>query len=77
MLASQVAQWVKSLPAIQEMQVQTLGHEDPWRKAWQPTPVFLPGEAHGWRSLQPTVHRFAKSRTQQQGLSTQHAKKYN
>ena len=45
MLASQVAQWVKSLPAIQEMQVQTLGHEDPWRKAWQPTPVFLPGES--------------------------------
>ena len=19
----------------------------PWRRAWQPTPVFLPGEAHG------------------------------
>ena len=23
----------------------------PWRKAWQPTPVFLPGEAQGQRSL--------------------------
>ena len=23
----------------------------PWRKAWQPTPVFLPGESHGHRSL--------------------------
>ena len=22
-----------------------------WRRKWQPTPVFLPGEAHGWRSL--------------------------
>ena len=22
----------------------------PWRRAWQPTPVFLPGESHGWRS---------------------------
>ena len=22
----------------------------PWRRAWQPTPVFLPGEAHGQRS---------------------------
>ena len=21
----------------------------PWRKAWQPTPVFLPGEYHGQR----------------------------
>ena len=23
----------------------------PWRRKWQPTPVFLPGEHHGWRSL--------------------------
>ena len=23
----------------------------PWRRAWQPTPVFLPGELHGQRSL--------------------------
>ena len=23
----------------------------PWRRAWQPTPVFLPGESHGQRSL--------------------------
>ena len=23
----------------------------PWRKTWQPTPVFLPGQAHGQRSL--------------------------
>ena len=23
----------------------------PWRRAWQPTPVFLPGESHGHRSL--------------------------
>ena len=22
-----------------------------WRRAWQPTPVFLPGESHGQRSL--------------------------
>ena len=22
-----------------------------WRKKWQPTPVFLPGESCGWRSL--------------------------
>ena len=24
----------------------------PWRRAWQPTPVFLPGEFHGQRSLE-------------------------
>ena len=23
----------------------------PWWRAWQPTPVFLPGESHGQRSL--------------------------
>ena len=23
----------------------------PWRRKWQPPPVFLPGESHGWRSL--------------------------
>ena len=23
----------------------------PWRREWQPTPAFLPGESHGQRSL--------------------------
>ena len=23
----------------------------PWRRKWQPTPVFLPGKSHGWGSL--------------------------
>ena len=23
----------------------------PWRRKWQPTPVFLPGRSHGQRSL--------------------------
>ena len=23
----------------------------PWSRVWQPTPVFLPGESHGQRSL--------------------------
>ena len=23
----------------------------PWRRAWHPTPLFLPGESHGLRSL--------------------------
>ena len=27
------------------------GGEDPWRRKWQPTPVFLPGKSHGLRSL--------------------------
>ena len=39
---------VNNLPAvleIQEMWVQSLGWEDPLRRAWQPTPVFLPEES--------------------------------
>ena len=27
------------------------GGKIPWRRKWQPTPVFLPGESHGQRSL--------------------------
>ena len=46
-----VAQMVENLPAMQEAQVQSLGREDPLEKEWQPTPVFLPGESHGQRSL--------------------------
>ena len=34
-----------------ETQVWLLGREIPWRTAWQPTPVFLPGESRGQRSL--------------------------
>ena len=36
---------------MQETQLRALGREDPWRREWQPTPVFLPGEFHGRRSL--------------------------
>ena len=30
---------------------QSLGRKIPWRKKWQPTLVFLPGESHGQRTL--------------------------
>ena len=39
---------VKNLPAMQKMQetwVQSLVGKIPWRRAWQATPVFLPGES--------------------------------
>ena len=42
---------VKNLAAIRETRVQSLGQEDPLGREWQPTPVFLPGEFHGQRSL--------------------------
>ena len=49
--ASLVAQLVKDLPVMQETWVQSLGWEDSLEKEWQPTPIFLPGQFHGERSL--------------------------
>jgi len=42
---------VKNPPAKQEIRFDTLVGNIPWRKKWQPTPVFLPGEFRGQRSL--------------------------
>ena len=36
---------------MQEMQVDPWVGEIPWRRAWHPTAVFLPGKSHGQRSL--------------------------
>ena len=49
--ASLVAQTVKNLPAMWETQVRLLDQEDPLRREWQPTPVFLPRESRGQRRL--------------------------
>jgi len=46
-----VAQMVKILPAMQDTQVDPWVRKIPWRREWQPTPVFLPREFHGQRSL--------------------------
>ena len=46
-----VAQIVKNLPAMQETRVHPLVGKIPWRRQWQSSPIFLPGEFHGQRSL--------------------------
>ena len=46
-----MAQMVKNLPAMQETQGQSLGQENPLEKGMATTPLFLPGEFHGKRSL--------------------------
>ena len=43
--ASLVAQMVKNLPATWETRVWSLVGKIPWRRAWEPTSVFLPGES--------------------------------
>ena len=44
--------WVRSLSQI------------PWRRKWQPAPLFLPGESHGQRSLVGSSPQGAKNWTQ-------------
>ena len=46
-----MAQMVKNLPAMRRPGLDPWGRKIPWRKEWLPTPVFLPGEFHGQRSL--------------------------
>ena len=46
-----VAPTIKRLPTRPETQVHPWVAKFPWRRKWQPTPVLLPGESHGWRSL--------------------------
>ena len=59
-----VAQMVKNLPTILDTWVRSLGWVDPWRRAWQPTPVFLPGESPSTEEPGGLYYRgVAKSRT--------------
>ena len=53
---------VKNLPAMQEMQVRSLGQEDPWEdpsRIYKSTPVFSPGKFHGQGSLGNSMDRGA------------------
>ena len=53
--ASQVALVVKNPPVnaggLKRHEFNPWDGKIPWRRAWQPTPVFLPGESHEQRSL--------------------------
>ena len=42
---------VTKLPAMQETQVEPWFRKIPWRKDWQPTPIFLPGKSHAQRNM--------------------------
>ena len=67
--ASQVAQWVKDPPAVQETEetqadacrIDPRVRKIPWRRAWQPTPVFLPGESH-WTEEPGGLHSMGSQR---------------
>ena len=52
--------WMEEPGRLQSMGSRRVGHDSTsfslfiflhWRRKWQPTPVFLPGESQGWGSL--------------------------
>ena len=69
--ASLVAQMVKNFQ-YRRCEFDPWVGKIPWRREWLPTPVFLPGESHGQRSLvgySPRGHR-QLDRTEQLSLSS-------
>ena len=50
-MASLVAQTVKNCLQFGRPGFNSWVGKIPWRRAWQPTPVLLPGESYGQRSL--------------------------
>ena len=48
---SPAAPMVKNLSTVQETRFNSWARKIPWRRKWQPTQIFLPGEFHGQRSL--------------------------
>jgi len=53
---------------MQENWVRSLSQEDPLEKEMEPTPVFLPGEPHGQRSLVVYSPRGCKELDTTEGL---------
>ena len=49
--SSQVAQWQRIHLQQGRCEFDPWIRKIPWRRKWQPTPVFLPGEFHGQRNL--------------------------
>ena len=73
--ASQVALVVKNPPVkagiCKRHMFNDWIREIPWRRAWQPTLVFLPGKSHGQRSLAGCSPLVSQSLTWLKKLSTQ------
>ena len=61
--ASAVAWWWRIHVPRQETQFSPWASEDPCNRKWHPTPVFLPRESRGQRSLVGYVHGVTKSQT--------------
>ena len=72
--------WMEEPVGLQSMGSLRVGHDwgtslslftfMHWRRKWQPTPVFLPGESQGWGSLVGCCLWVAQSRTRLKRLSS-------
>ena len=72
--------WMEEPGGLQSMGSRRVGHDWEtslslftfmhWRRKWQPTPVFLPGESQGRGSLMAAVYGVARSRTRLKRLSS-------
>ena len=75
--------WMEEPGGLQSMGSWRVGHDwvtslslfifMHWRRNWQPTPVFLPGESQGWGSLVGCCLWGPQSRTQLKWLSSSSA----
>ena len=76
--------WTEEPGRLQSMGSQRVGHDCAtslslftfmhWRRKWQPTPVFLPGESQGWEAWWASVYGVAQSRTRLKQLSSSSSK---
>ena len=72
--------WMEEPGGLQSMGSLRVGHDWTtslslftfmhWRRKWQPTPVFLPGESQGRGSLVAAVYGVTQSRTRLKWLSS-------
>ena len=77
--------WTEELGGLQSMGLLGVRHDQAtsislftfmhWRRKWQPTPVFFPGESQGQRSLLDAVYGVAQSRTRLKRLSSSSSSK--
>ena len=73
-------QWTEEPGRLMSMGSQRVGQDRatslsllpcmPWRRKWQPTTVFLPGESQRWQSLVAAIYGVAQSQTRLKQLSS-------
>ena len=74
--------WTEEPGRLQSMGSLRVGHDGEislslftcmhWRRKWQPTPVFLPGESQGWESLMG-CHLWGRTESDTTEVTQQHS----